>query len=189
MKTASIICLLIALAFGCSSQNTQQTNSRQEENAINHEPTLNWDSTFMENDSTIYDSQLQTSPFTNSTIEWLENNADSINNHKIQAGERTYNLKKMCYHDSYMLFAESDEYGKSLLSAVISDTLISLSNHIKVGDERKKLEAYYHRKIKCDKIRFIDESEFTEVIIYLKKDAICKIIFVCYECENELGLL
>ena len=94
----------------------------------------------------------------------------------------------MYYHDSYLLFAESDEYGNSLLQAVIFDTLISLTNHVRVGNERKQLETYYQRNIKCDTIHIIDESEFTEIKVYMKHDVIYKIIFICYECENELGI-
>lgn len=178
--------------YSCNFQNTRQTNFQLRENSHNHKLTLNemeWDSTVMENDSTIYDSRLQALPFTNATIECFEKHADSISHQKIQVYDRTYNLKKIYYHDSYMLFAENDEYGKSLIVAVISDTIISLANHIKVGMGKNQLEVYYNRNIKRDTIYLIDESEFTEIKIHIKHDVIYKIIFVCYECENELGLL
>ena len=192
MRKMLFIIYFVVLMFGCGSTNTKKSDSLKKEISENYEPTFNeieWDSTIMENDSTIYDSQLQLSPFTKWAFECFKNNSDSIINHEIQVYDRTYNLKKVYYHDSYMLFAESDEYGNSLLQAVIFDTLIPLKNHIRVGSERKQLETYYQRNIKCDTIRIIDESEFTEIKIYMKHDVIYKIIFICYECENELGLL
>ena len=183
------ILMLCAMLLGCGSKNVQ-TDSQQEGTAINGPVCLEieMDSTQYENDSTIYDARLQEHPFTTDALELFEKNADSISSRKIQVYDRTYLLKKVCYHDSYLLFAENAEYGTSLLEAVISDTLMPLSNHIRVGHDRKKLETYYHRSIKQDVIRFVDESEFTEVKIYMKQDVIRKIIFVCYECENELGL-
>lgn len=191
MKKNQVVVLFIVLICSCSCTNTQEIDFHKKENFQNDGLIFNekeWDSTIMENDSTIYDSRLQMSPFTNGAFEWFEKNSDSISNQKIQVCDRTYNLKKMYYHDSYLLFAESDEYGNSLLQAVIFDTLISLTNHVRVGNERKQLETYYQRNIKCDTIHIIDESEFTEIKVYMKHDVIYKIIFICYECENELGI-
>jgi histidinol phosphatase-like enzyme len=76
-----------------------------------------------------------------------------------------------------------------LLEAYILDPSISLANHIKIGDKKQDLEIYYHRNIKSKTIFIIDESEFTEIKIHLKEQKIVKITFICYEIENQLGLL
>ena len=191
MKLKLILCILLILVFGCEFENSKQTYLQPKENTddciLSSE--IKWDSTDIEDDSTIYDSRLQISPFIAEDIDLFEKEADSVHLQMLQVNDIDYTLKKIYNNNSYIIFVESPKYGKSLLEAYILDPSISLANHIKIGDKKQDLEIYYHRNIKSKTIFIIDESEFTEIKIHLKEQKIVKITFICYEIENQLGLL